>query len=83
MYSTYPWFRFRLIAMNAPLLPEILMGSQPVDQRSLDLATEGVMRYVWESAFGAMLIEVRKGAVYVNGGLVTPIAELRSASPVA
>lgn len=63
--------------MNAPLLPEILMGAQPVDQPSLVLATEGVQRYVWQSAFGPMLIEVRDGVAFVNGKRVLPMAELR------
>jgi len=68
--------------MNAPLLPEVLMGPQPADQPSLALETEGVQRYVWQSAFGPMLIEVRDGAAFVNGKRVLSLAELRnSASP--
>ena len=66
-------------AMNAPLLPEVLTGSQPVDQPSLPLATEGVQRYVWQSAFGPILIEARDGVAFVNGQRVASIAELRSA----
>lgn len=61
--------------MNAPLLPEIVLG-QPDGQPSLNLATEGVLRYVWESAFGPMLIEVRDGAAFVNGQRVVPVADL-------
>lgn len=57
--------------MNAPVLPEVLRPS-PVAQVELQLASEGVLRYVWESRFGPMLIEVRQGQVYVNGGLVEP-----------
>jgi hypothetical protein len=67
--------------MNAPtfpLLPEVLLGPQPADQPNLDLASEGVRRYVWQSAYGAMLIEVRDGAAYVNGQRVTSIHELRT-----
>jgi hypothetical protein len=41
----------------------------------LSLATEGVLRYVWQSAFGPMLIEVRDGIAFVNGEPVTPIAD--------
>ncbi len=68
--------------MNAPLLPEVLVGLQPADQPSLPLAAEGVLRYVWESAYGAILIEVRDGAAYVNGKRVMSLAELRRpASP--
>ena len=68
--------------MNAPLLPEILMGAQPADQPALPLATEGVQRYVWQSAFGPMLIEVRDGAAFVNSQRVTSIADMREAGPV-
>lgn len=64
--------------MNAPLLPEVLLGDQPVDQPVLPLATEGVQRYVWNSAFGPMLIEVREGASFVNGKRVLIMAELRA-----
>lgn len=66
--------------MNAPVLPEVWMGPQPADQPSLDLATEGVQRYVWNGAFGQMLIEVRDGVAYVNGQRVSSIDELRSGS---
>ena len=64
---------------NSSLLPEVLLGPQPVDQPSLALASEGVQRYVWQSAYGPMLIEVREGAAYVNGKRVTSIQELRTA----
>jgi hypothetical protein len=67
--------------MNAPtlpLLPEVTLGPQPTDQPVLGLASEGVQRYVWNSAYGAMLIEVRDGAAYVNGQRVTPIHEMRA-----
>jgi hypothetical protein len=63
--------------MNAPLLPEILMGPQPIDQPALPLATEGIQRYVWHSAFGAILIEARDGAAYVNGKRVMSLADMR------
>ena len=68
--------------MNAPkpppLLPEVMLGPQPADQPNLELASEGVQRYVWHSAYGDMLIEVRDGAAYVNGKRVTSIHELRA-----
>jgi hypothetical protein len=67
--------------MNAPLLPEILLGAQPADQPALPLAADGVQRNVWHSAYGPMLIEVRDGAAFVNGQRVTPVAELREAGP--
>jgi hypothetical protein len=65
-------------APHPPVLPEVLLGPQPADQPNLELASEGVQRYVWNSAYGAMLIEVRDGAAYVNGQRVTSIAELRT-----
>lgn len=62
--------------MNAPLLPEIFSGISPdFDQAALPLATEGVQRYVWQSAFGQILIEVRDGVAFVNGERVQSIAD--------
>lgn len=59
--------------MNASLLPEVLLGVDVSQEPRLPLATEGVQRYVWESRFGAMLIEVREGSAYVNGQRVDPL----------
>ncbi len=59
-------------AMNAPLLPEVLRRLDETPQADLPLATEGVLRYVWENRFGQMLIEVADGVVYVNGDRVEP-----------
>jgi hypothetical protein len=56
--------------------PEVLLGDLDREQISLELATDGVLRYVWQSAFGAILIEVRDGRAFVNGQQVTPIAEI-------
>jgi hypothetical protein len=56
--------------MNAPLRPDVFIRPQPSPQLDLALAAEGVQRYVWESRFGTMLIEVRNGQVYVNGSRV-------------
>jgi len=67
-----------MIHVHPPLLPEVLLGPQPADQPNLELASEGVLRYVWNSAFGEMLIEVRDGAAYVNGKRVRSIHELRA-----
>ena len=58
--------------MNAPLLPEILSRRSDSPQADLPLAAEGVLRYVWESRFGSMLIEVKDGLAYVDGQLVEP-----------
>jgi hypothetical protein len=60
--------------MNAPAL-EILLGDHDREQMPLSLATDGVLRYVWQSAFGPILIEVRDGVAFVNGKPVTPIAD--------
>lgn len=68
-----------MTAPNPPLLPEVLLGAQPTDQPNLDLASEGVQRYVWHSAYGPMLIEVRDGIAFVNGDRVASMAELRAA----
>lgn len=83
MYSYLPDHRSTFSAMNAPLLPEVLLGLGPAAQTSLDLAAEGVQRYVWQSAFGAMLIEVRDGRAFVNGQRVLSMSELRDAGGTA
>ena len=83
MYSYLPDHRSTSSAMNAPLLPEVLLGLGPVAQTSLDLAAEGVQRYVWQSAFGVMLIEVRDGRAFVNGQRVLSVAELSRAPVLA
>jgi hypothetical protein len=72
-----------MTAANSPLLPEVHLGPQPADQPSLQLASEGVQRYVWHCAYGEMLIEVRDGAAFVNGSRVTSIHELRADAPPA
>jgi hypothetical protein len=61
--------------MNAPTLPDIHLGSADNTEPELPLVAEGVQRYVWEGAFGPMLIEVHDGAAFVNGQRVEPIAE--------
>ena len=58
--------------MNAPLIPEVLRRRDETPQADLPLATEGVLRYVWENRFGEMLIEVVDGVVYVNGDRIEP-----------
>jgi hypothetical protein len=60
-------------------LPEVLLGDPDADQAPLPLAAEGVLRYVWQSAFGPMLIEVHDDTAFVNGRRVTTIDEMRSA----
>lgn len=59
--------------MNARAFPEVLLRREPAGTESeLTLSTEGVLRYVWESSFGPMLIEVIEDEVFVNGEKVTP-----------
>ena len=58
--------------MNAPLHPEVLRRMDETPQADLPLATEGVLRYVWESRYGEMLIEVVDGIAYVNGDRIEP-----------
>jgi hypothetical protein len=58
--------------VNAPLLSEILVRRGEDPQVELPLAAEGVLRYVWESCFGSMLIEVKGGRSYVNGQAIEP-----------
>ena len=65
--------------MNAPLLPEVFTRIATPPQADLPLSAEGVLRYVWESRFGTMLIEVRNGETFVNGQLVEPAG---SSSPL-
>ena len=60
--------------MNAPLLPEVFLGVDLSTDPQLPLSAEGVQRYVWQGRFGAMLVEVRDGAAYVNGERVEPFA---------
>lgn len=64
--------------MNAPLLAEVLTPreDQPhhphphPQQQRLPLASAGVLRHVWESRFGPILIEVIGEQAFVNGALV-------------
>lgn len=56
--------------MNAPINTEVLLRPPGSQQSELPLGAEGFLRYVWEGRFGTMLIEVKGGQVYVNGGLV-------------
>ena len=65
--------------MNAPPLAEVLVRRGEDPQVELPLSAEGVLRYVWESRFGSMLIEVEGGRSYVNGQAVEP-AEQGAAS---
>jgi hypothetical protein len=59
-----------MASMNPALHPEVLLLRTDDQQRELALGTEGVLRYVWEGRYGAILIEVIEQQVYVNGRLV-------------
>jgi hypothetical protein len=67
--------------MNAPLYPERLLLADQSSQASLALSSTGVQRYVWESRFGAMLIEVIDGQSFVNGELVERLESEAGATP--
>jgi hypothetical protein len=58
--------------MNAPLHPQVLLRPAAPPQQDLPLDTAGVLRVVWQHRFGAMLIEVVDGRVFVNGEAVEP-----------
>jgi hypothetical protein len=59
--------------VNARLIPEVLTRRAESPQAEMRLEAEGVLRYVWESRFGDILIEVREGRAYVNGQAVEPV----------
>lgn len=60
--------------MSAALLPEILVAPADEDQIPLTLASEGILRYVWQSRFGPILVEVVGQQAFVNGDPVEPAA---------
>lgn len=55
--------------MNAPVFPEVLLRVNDSGDE-LPLATAGVLRYVWESRHGEILIEVVGDEIFVNGSRV-------------
>ena len=67
--------------VDAALLSEVLLRKRPSTQGDVPLAANGVLRYVWESRFGPMLIEVRESKAYVNGQVVEPSAPGTSDGP--
>jgi len=62
--------------MNASrsLALDVAVGRTDDSQPALALASDGVQRWVWQSSFGAMLIEVVGTDVLVNGQRVEPYA---------
>lgn len=66
---------YESLPVDAPLLPEVLLGLEQDPQTHLELATKGVLRYLWQSRWGPMLIEVKNGRSYVNDQAVEPFGE--------
>lgn len=57
-----------------PFVADVVLSPGEQAQPSLPLGSDGVLRYVWHGRFGAMLIEVIGGEVFVNGQRVEPHA---------
>jgi hypothetical protein len=55
-------------------MPEVHVGQSNTAEPELPLAADGVLRYVWHSRFGDMLVELRDGQAFVNGQAVEPSA---------
>ncbi len=58
--------------MNAPLPPEILLSPAASPLEEAASSTSSPQCHVWQSRFGTIVIELRGGRIYVNGGLVEP-----------
>jgi len=54
--------------------PEIHLGLTDTLEPELPLSAEGVLRYVWHSRYGDILIEVRDRKTFVNGRRVDEAA---------
>ena len=67
--------------MNAPLYAVSLLRLGEDKRVSLPLATPGVQRYVWESRFGKILIEVIGEQTFVNGQVVEPMSSVLQGQP--
>jgi hypothetical protein len=52
--------------------PDVLLSPNEQVEPSLSLGSEGVLRWVWHSRFGEVLIEVVGKQVFVNGQRVVP-----------
>ena len=52
---------------STPAVPEVVIGQADDAQPPLPLASDGVLRWVWRSRYGEMLIEVMGDEVFVNG----------------
>jgi hypothetical protein len=59
---------------SVSLAIDVVVGQTDAAQPLLPLASEGVQRWVWQSKFGAILIEVVGPDVFINGQRVEPHA---------
>jgi hypothetical protein len=66
--------------VNAQAFAEVLARQDEDGQQGLPLVAEGVQRFVWDSRFGPILIEIIGAQAFVNGQAVHP-AEPLSAPP--
>jgi hypothetical protein len=53
--------------VDPAFVPDVVVGNAFDAQPLLPLASTGVLRWVWHSKFGAILIEVIEQEVFVNG----------------
>lgn len=60
---------------TSPLYDSGAFSEERALQPELPVASAGIQRWVWESQFGAMLIEVVDDVPYVNGVRVDRAAE--------
>jgi hypothetical protein len=59
---------------TTPVASDVFVGHVDDAQPPLPLASDGVLRWVWQGRFGAILIEVVDQDVLVNGERVEPYA---------
>lgn len=60
-----------VLTMNAPLVHDVLWRRASVQAEQPSSPVED-RRFIWESCFGPILIEIVGGDVFVNGGRVEP-----------
>lgn len=54
--------------------PDVLLPASDDAQATLPLASQDIQRWLWNSRYGAILIEVMGDDVFVNGQRVEPHA---------
>jgi len=62
------------VSANPSFIPEFVVGHAHDVPPLLPLASAGILRWVWQSRYGAILIEVMGDDVFVNGHRVEPHA---------